>query len=388
MDTESGTGAGSKQLFERAKAIILQPKAEWPIIGAESASPSSILKSYVLPLAAIGPVAHFIGGQVFGYGALFVRFRPGLMSGLTSAIVSYVMAIVMVYVLAWIANFLAPKFSGAENWKGAFKLVAYSMTAGWVAGVFGLVPALSVLGIVGFYSLYLFYAGAPVLMQVPEDKALGYTAVTVVCAIILGFIAATVTASMAGMFAGPVLFSSTSNKVIDDTVSIPGVGSVDTGKIDAMTKQMQDAASGRTKAVPADSLKGLLPASIGSYARTSVETVGAGPMGAAAEAKYASGDKSFTVRIADLHGMGALAGMGAAMGVEQSKEDANGYEKTGTVDGQMQTEAWDNANKSGKFGRMVDNRFLVEAEGSAGSVDELKSAVGTISEGALHRLEN
>jgi len=70
--------------------------------------------------------------------------------------------------------------------------------------------------------------------------------------------------------------------------------------------------------------------------------------------------------------------MGAALGVEQSREDEDGYEKTGTVDGQMQTESWSKSGSSGKFGRMVAERFLVEADGSAGSIDELKAAVATI----------
>lgn len=386
MDT--GSSAGDKSLVDRAKAIILRPNSEWPVIAGESTPTADILKSYVLPLAAIGPVASFIGGQVFGYGTLFVHYRPGLMSSLTTAVLTYVMGVIMIFVLAWIANFLAPKFAGVENRAAAFKLVAFSMTAGWVAGIFSLIPALSILGIVGLYSLYLFFAGAPVLMKVPEDKAPVYTVVTVVCAIVLGVVASALTASVAGVFAGPALFSSTSDKVIDDTVNIPGVGSVDTNKIDAMSKQMEDAANGKTKAVAADSLKKLLPESIGSYARTSVETVGAGAMGTSAEAKYTAGDKSFTLRIADLHGLGALAGMGAAMGVEQSKEDANGYEKTGTVDGQMQTESWDNSSRSGKFGHMIDDRFLVEAEGSASNIDELKSAVAMVSAGDLKGLED
>ncbi|SFG31495.1 Yip1 domain-containing protein [Novosphingobium sp. CF614] len=378
--------AGQKPIVERVKAILLKPKEEWPVIAAETTPPGAVLKGYVLPLAAIGPLAALVGGQLFGYGALFVRYRPGLVTGLTTAIVSYVMALIGVFVLAWITNFLAPKFSGTANKAGAFKLVACSMTAGWVAGVFSLVPALSVLGIVGLYSLYLFYAGAPVLMKVPEDKAVGFTAVTVVCALVLGILASALTASMVGLFAAPAMFSPADHERVEGSVSVPGVGTVDVGKLDAMNKQLEDAANGKTKAVAADSLKGLLPEAIGPYARTALETVGAGPMGTSAQAKYTAGDRSFTLRVADLHGLGAIAGMGAAMGVEQSREDADGYEKTGTVDGQMQTEAWNNSSQSGKFGHMVGNRFLVEAEGSAGSIDELKSAVASIDTGNLENL--
>jgi hypothetical protein len=74
------------------------------------------------------------------------------------------------------------------------------------------------------------------------------------------------------------------------------------------------------------------------------------------------------------------------MGVQQSKEDADGYDRTATVDGQIQTEAWSRSGSSGKYGTTVANRFMVEASGSAGSIDELKAAVAAVDEGALEDL--
>ena len=41
------------------------------------------------------------------------------------------------------------------------------------------------LGILGVYSLYLLYLGLPVLMKSPKEKALGYTLVVVLAAIVL-----------------------------------------------------------------------------------------------------------------------------------------------------------------------------------------------------------
>jgi hypothetical protein len=116
---------GSMALVERAKSIILKPKETWPEIEAETSSQGDILRSYVLPLAAIGPVAAFIGAQVFGYGAFGFSYRPSLMSGISTALIGFVMAIVSVYVLTFIADFLAPKFDGTSNRNNAFKLVAY-----------------------------------------------------------------------------------------------------------------------------------------------------------------------------------------------------------------------------------------------------------------------
>jgi hypothetical protein len=49
-----------------------------------------------------------------------------------------------------------------------------------------------VLGILGLYSLYLMYLGLPVVMKSPADRALGYTAVVIIAAIVIFFIIAAI----------------------------------------------------------------------------------------------------------------------------------------------------------------------------------------------------
>ena len=101
---------------------------------------------------------------------------------------------------------------------------------------------------------------------------------------------------------------------------------------------------------------------------------------------YTSGSTSYHLKITDMAVVAGLAGLGTAFGVQEDKEDADGYEKTGTVDGHLQSEAWRKGASSGKFGVIVANRFDVEAEGSAGSIDDLKAAVATIDQGRLSSL--
>ncbi|MFA7604337.1 MAG: Yip1 family protein [Novosphingobium sp.] len=363
-------------IVDRARAIILTPRDEWPRIAAETTPQGDILRAYVLPLAAIGPVAALIGWQVFGYGVLGFSWKPGIVWSLSTAIVSFVMATVSVFVLAFIANLLAPKFDGQSDKGQAFKLVAYSYTASWLAGIFGLIPSLAFFSLLGLYSFYLLYTGATPLMKVPQDKAMSYTVVTILCAIVLAIVVAPITAAITGLWAaGPM---SAVNNEISGKLTVPGGGSVDLDRIQQATKQMEAAASGKSPPVAPDRMKALLPAAIGDYQRTATEAVAAGPMGSTTQGTYTRGDKSFTLRIADMSALGALSGLGAALGVEQSKEDANSYERTTTVGGQLQTESWDKTSNTGKFGVTVNNRFLIEAEGSAASVNELKQAVGAI----------
>src|SRR5262245_3465669 len=175
------TGEVRMSLISRVQNIILKPKEEWAVIDAEPATVGGIYTSYVLILAAIGPIAMIIGQQVFGiYG-----FKPAMQYTLTMAVIGYVLALVGVYVNALIIAALAPSFGGTKNSVKAFKVAAYSATAAWLAQIFQIIPMLGILAIVGLYSLYLLYLGLPRLMSVGEDKAIGYTIVVVIAWIIV-----------------------------------------------------------------------------------------------------------------------------------------------------------------------------------------------------------
>ncbi len=174
-------------LVDRVKRILLSPQPEWQVIDGEVTSPGALYTGYIVPLAAIGPLASVIGYSVFGIRVPFsgTVYRVPLGSAITSAVVSYVLTLVGVYVLALIIDALAPTFGGTKSPIQALKVAAYSSTAGWVAGIFALVPGLRMLGILGLYGLYLLYLGLPVLMKAPAERAAGYTALVVVAAIVL-----------------------------------------------------------------------------------------------------------------------------------------------------------------------------------------------------------
>lgn len=169
-------------LIDRAKNILLQPKQEWPVIDAEQTSTGALYTGYIIPLAAIGPVASLIGWSAFGFVG---SYRIPIGVGLRMAVVQYVLALIGVFVLGLIIDALAPTFGGQKNQTQALKVAVYSSTAAWVAGIFGLIPALAILSILGLYSLYLLYLGLPILMKAPQDKAVGYAVVVIISAIVL-----------------------------------------------------------------------------------------------------------------------------------------------------------------------------------------------------------
>ena len=122
-------------LIERVQSILLKPKQTWPVIAAEGGDVASIFTGYVMILAAIPAVAAFIGMTLFGIGGFGVTMRIPVTAALGSMIIGYVMSLIMVFVLALIVNALAPTFGGTKNQVAAVKVVAYSMTATFVAGI-------------------------------------------------------------------------------------------------------------------------------------------------------------------------------------------------------------------------------------------------------------
>lgn len=191
------TDGSSRSIVDRAKNIIMRPKLEWPVIDSEPSTIGGIYASYVAILAAIPPIASAVGQLVFGYRFFGIVYRPSPVHVITQAIIQYVLSLAMVYVMALIIEALAPTFGGTKDRLAAFKVAAYSGTAAWLAGIFGIIPNLAFLAaLLSLYSLYLYYTGLPVLMKVPADKAIGYVAAVIVAAIVLFIVIGAVTAAL------------------------------------------------------------------------------------------------------------------------------------------------------------------------------------------------
>ncbi len=384
--TPTASPAPGGGLVERVKSILLKPKAEWEVIDDEPATIQGLYLRYAVILAAIPAVAGFLGSILFGSGFMGVTYRPPLMFALSGAVIGYVMSLIGVAVLALVIEFLAPHFGGEKNRIQAFKVAVYSMTAGWVAGVFNLIPALAILAALGgLYGLYLLYLGLPRLMKSPADKALPYTGVVVVVAIIVYLILGAVTGAMAGV-SGAARFAE--RGAASGTVTVPGYGSVDLGKAEAAGSQAERAitaalgdAEGAVQPVAAETLAGLLPATVSGFSRGEISSASGGVGGmnsAEARATYERGDATIRLSITDLGGAAAFAQLGGAFNVNRTEQSGDRYEKVSTVGGRMTTEQYDRSDRSGEYSVLVGQRFMVEAEGRGVEMAQLKSAAQSV----------
>jgi Yip1 domain len=411
---------GSRDLVSRVKAILTTPKTEWPVIAAETTTVADLYKNYVVILAAIPAIAAFIGMSIVGLGF----FRTPIGTGLTFAVLSYVMALVGVYIIALVTDALAPTFGSTKDQMQALKTAAYSMTAYWVASVAQIIPGLGgLVALIGLaYGLYLFYLALPFTMKTPADKAIPYTAVVTVSAlvimILLNFVAfrvvgmSNIASSGFGSLGGPSSTSSSSDVAFDPNSPLGALQQY-ASKLEDASKKLESAQNSgdpdakakafgnvlgavlggggsAVEAIAPDQLRGLVPARLGGLARTEISVERNAALGmqiSQAEATYSDGSgRSLDLEITDVGGTVGLMALAAWANIEQEKQTSTGFERTYRANNRIMHEAWNESSKHGELSIITANRFVVTLEGDAPSMDALKSAVGGVDLAALDRL--
>lgn len=193
-------------LIERAKNILISPAKEWDVIAGEEPDVNKIFTGYVIPLAGAAAVAAFIGYGLIGFNMLGYRMG-GIDWGLYQALVSFIVSVCSVFLTAFVIDALAPSFGSEKNFGRSFQLVAYSYTAGWIGGLFQILPVIAFLGtILSLYGLYILYIGMPKLKYTPADKHIGYFVVTLIVLIavyiVVGLILSAIMEPMFGLSYG------------------------------------------------------------------------------------------------------------------------------------------------------------------------------------------
>jgi hypothetical protein len=265
-------------------------------------------------------------------------------------------------------------------------------------------------------------------MKSPENQALGYTAVVVVCAIVLsvvisviggavvgaGMIGTGAAAGMLGTGAGMARGRSSASEVQFDKNSAMGKLQELGNKLDASNKKMEAAqksgdqnaqvAAGmealgtllgggkRVDPVAIDQLKGFVPETFAGLPRTASnaqKTGFAGLMVSKAQATYGDGaGKTINLEVSDSGGASGLVGLAGWAGMQEEKEDQYGSERTGKVDGRLTHEKISKTGGTNEFGVVLGDRFMVSATGRGVDLPELKAAVASLDLGRLESMKD
>ncbi|MCC3244065.1 YIP1 family protein [Methylocystis sp. WRRC1] len=169
-------------LISRIKGLILTPRKEWDEIDAEDRSIVDLYRNYIAILAAFPPFASFLGAWLFGSHGL----HPTFAAGLFRAVIQYALSLPALFLVAFVISMAAPHFDGKSDDKRALALAAYSYTPAWLASLFGLVPGLRWLDVLGFYGIYVFSLGLSRMMRVPKENLDVFTLVALVVTVATG----------------------------------------------------------------------------------------------------------------------------------------------------------------------------------------------------------
>jgi len=348
-------------------------------------------------------------------------YRVGVGAALSAAIISYVLALIGIFILTLIVNALAPTFGGQKSQVQALKTVAYTYTASCAASIVGLIPGLMLIAALagGIYGIYLLNMGLPYTMKCPPEKSVGYTAVTIIVAIIVGFVLNLIVASAGGFGSSGMPAGFTTHGAIDNSGFARGSAGAGlqawSDKMAAASKQVDAAqksgdadakanavgamlgaalgGSGKVESLAPDRIKPFVPDSLAGMKRTQMSADRTAAMGvqiSKAEASYSDGaDHSLKLEITDTGSLKGLVGFaGGWAGVEQDHETDTGYDKTYKSSGQLVHEKWDNQSHNGEYGVIIGDRFSVTVSGKAASIDDLKGAVASINLSGLAALKN
>jgi hypothetical protein len=388
-------------LIGRAKSILVTPRTEWPVIAAEPDTIRGIYTGYIMVLAAIPAVK------------LLLTLRYLGVSVLPLAVTTYVLSLVGTFLVALLVDALAPTFGGQKDRVQSLKVVAYAYTAAWVAAVIGIVPGLGLLSALAglVYGLYLLYLGLPFTMKCPAEKSAGYTAVTVIVAIVVSIVLGVIVRSIGGfgIYGGDPLTGMPRSRAT--TTALNDYAQ----RMDAATKQLDSAqksgdstakanalgqfmgtalgSGGKVESLAPDQIKTFLPDQLDGLKRTQQAVERNGAMGmqiSKATATYSDGaNRTLQLEIVDGGSLKGLVGFASSWaGVEQESQTDSGYDKTYKSGGQLVHEQWNRNTKSGEYSTFVADRFSVKVSGQAADISDLKRTAANINMGGLEALKN
>jgi len=161
--------------FERLKSLLLFPSYEWKVISLEKRSLSDDFRQFTFRLIVAGALAQFIGSFIFVRNVLDIdayRFSFPLVQSFFYIFIQTG----LLMICSFFVKKMARKFKSIPDQKAASRLVIYSATPLLMMFViFNLSQVLFLALLPGFYSLYLFWSGLPILMKTDQSKRISFT---------------------------------------------------------------------------------------------------------------------------------------------------------------------------------------------------------------------
>ncbi|WP_445946063.1 Yip1 family protein [Shewanella sp.] len=176
-------------ILNHLMGLYTHPKEEWHTIEKNHEAVKSSL-SHVLLIALIPAICSY-------FATVHIGWNPGVgellfltsKSAMFMSVGMYFGLLGGVFALAYLAYWMAHTFDANPTYTQSLELAAYTATPLFMVGFAALYPVLwfiMLIGLIGVtYSVYLLYAGVPIIMNIPEEKGFIYASSVVTAGLVL-----------------------------------------------------------------------------------------------------------------------------------------------------------------------------------------------------------
>lgn len=155
--------------------LTLDPAREWEKIRERHYSVVQCYLGHTMILALVPALSGFVGTTQIGWqiGAGDV-VKITTASALPLAVLYYLTMLAAVYTVGWMIRWMGKTYGADQPLSQCVVLASYTATPLFLIGLMQLYPILwlnLVLGLPALgYTVYIFYAGVPAMMRIPEER--------------------------------------------------------------------------------------------------------------------------------------------------------------------------------------------------------------------------
>ena len=159
-----------------AVGLLIRPKTEWSAIRAGNYGVARSLVTHTAVFALLPALAGYVGttqvGWQIGAGEP-VRLTEE--SALRIAVLYYFSMLGATFSVAWMIRWMSRTYGASQPLGRCYALATYAATPLFLVGLMQLEPILWLNLLVGLpalgYTVYLFFVGVSVMMEIPEERA-------------------------------------------------------------------------------------------------------------------------------------------------------------------------------------------------------------------------
>ncbi|NVK21234.1 MAG: DUF1282 family protein [Kangiellaceae bacterium] len=160
--------------------VLYNPIETWPKIEKKNFTITQIYLRFLLIMAAIPPIAAYIGAVYIGWRVGFEEpVKLTWQSALLISVSAYIAILVGMYVFARLVHWMAQTYKSEATVADAFALVSYSCVPLFLVSIFSAYPLLwlnTMLTLVAAaLAIRILFIGTPVMMKIDQDRGFLFT---------------------------------------------------------------------------------------------------------------------------------------------------------------------------------------------------------------------